>query len=256
MKRNKNSTIYSTTQKDIDIDEHNSELLKKKKIVSPKSLNFIKLTEKQKNLLEILENNKIILISGPAGTAKTFMSCYYSIKCLMDHKFEKIILTKPIQESGENLGFLPGTIEEKILPFYESFRNNFLKIIDKRTFDARYKDGVFENKPLAYLRGTGFDNSLMILDEAQNADIRSLIMFITRMGENSQIIIAGDISQYDIRNENVGLPFLESLIEGIEGVAVFRFNEEDIMRNKILIEITKRYEKAKEEGRLPKIKVK
>lgn len=189
------------------------------------------------------------------NTSKTFASCYYAINCLKTHKYEKIILTKPVQEAGENLGFLPGSIDEKIAPHYESFVTNILKFVDKKTLERNYKDGIIENKPLAYMRGANFDDCLIIGDEFQNADIRALIMFITRMGKNSKVIICGDVSQHDIGKDYVALEYLIKLIGDVQGVGVFRFSEEDIMRHPILIEITKRYEKAKrEDDKLPKVK--
>lgn len=230
------------------------ELEKKKKLVSPKVLTNIKLTKKQSELIQLINENDITIISGPGGTAKTFVSCYYALDCLKTNRFEKIILTKPVQESGENLGFLPGTIDEKISPHYESYRSTFLKLTDKNTLERNYKNGIIENTPLAFMRGASFENTLMIGDEFQNADIRSLIMFITRMGKGSKIIICGDISQYDINKENIALDFLPKLIGDIKGVGVFEFTEDDIMRHSILIEITKRYELAKNNNQLPKMK--
>ena len=164
-----------------------------------------------------------------------------------------MILTKPLKEAGEQLGFLPGEIENKIDPFYESFANNLIKIIKEPNYKKLLEKKTIQCKPLAYLRGTGFDNSLMILDEAQNATMKQLMLFITRMGKGSKIIINGDVRQYDIEKNNVALPFLmENVLKGIDEVDTFEFNEDDIMRDEILIEITKRYELLKNEGKIPK----
>jgi phosphate starvation-inducible PhoH-like protein len=225
-----------------------------KKFCSPNFLKEIKLTEKQKEVLDIFDKNKIVIITGSAGTSKTFISIYYILKSLVEHKYENVIFTKPIQEAGENLGFLPGSIEEKIDPYYESFRQNILQMIDKQTLKKRYEDGDFQDKPLAYLRGTGFRNSILFLDEAQNCDIRSLMMFVTRMGANSKIIITGDISQHDIQKDLVALPFFTKMIQTVDGVGTFHFSESDIMREPILIEITQRYEELKSKGEIPKMK--
>ncbi len=132
----------------------------KKKLVSRNVLNDIVLTEKQKDLLQEIEANDIVLISGPAGSSKTWSACYYAVLCLKTNKFDKIIFTKPIREAGEQLGFLPGDIKDKIDPHYESFRQNMLQMIDKQTLLKNYERGVFEDKPLAYLRGAGFNNCL------------------------------------------------------------------------------------------------
>jgi len=250
--RRKKTMISNVETVDNKINQE--ELEKKKKLVPPKTLNNIKLTEKQLQLVKIIDENDITIITGPGGTAKTFVTCYYALSCLKDHKFEKIILTKPVQEAGENLGFLPGTIDEKIAPHYESYRSTFLKMIDSPTLERNYKNGIIENKPLAFMRGASFENCLIIGDEFQNADIRSLIMFITRMGKGSKIIICGDISQYDIDKQYIALDYLPKLIGDIPGVGVFTFTEDDIMRHSILIEITKRYEMAKNTDLFPKKK--
>jgi len=202
----------------------------------------------------LIDVNDITIISGPAGSAKTWSACYYAVQCLKSNKFDNIIFTKPIREAGEQLGFLPGDIKDKIDPHYESFRQNILKMIDKQTLQKNYERGVFIDKPLAYLRGQSFDNALLILDEAQNCDIRDLMMFVTRMGKNSKVIICGDISQHDIKLETVAIPYFEKLIGDIPGVTTFKFDEDDIMRNGILKEITRRYEREKAEGKIPKMK--
>lgn len=216
-----------------------------KKYVHPSTLNNIKLTEKQRQLVSLISNNVISLITGPAGTAKTFTMCYYAIKLLKENKIKKIILTKPIEESGEKLGFLPGTIDEKIAPYIESFKDNFLKLIPKITYDKLIKDEVIVFRPLAYMRGVNFDNCLVLADEFQNADIRQNILLTTRLGKESNLIIAGDINQSDIDPYKVSFEYFIKMVDDIDGVGVFRFSREDIMRHPILIEITDRYENAK-----------
>jgi len=131
-----------------------------KKYVSTKVLKNVQLTPKQQELMEVIDNNQITIITGPAGSSKTFLMCYYVIDTLKKNKFEHILLTKPIQEAGEKLGALPGDVEEKINPHYESFKLNFLKMVDKQTLERNYKNSIIENKPIAYLRGTGWDNCL------------------------------------------------------------------------------------------------
>ena len=224
-----------------------------KRIVPANCLDHIRLKEKQRELLDVFDNNQIIIVNGPAGTAKTFLGCYYAIKSLKENKFKKIILTKPIQESGEKLGALPGDVEQKINPFYESFKINFGKIVGKAVLDKLYEKNYIEDRPLSYMRGATFDSAILWIDEAQNANIRQLMLFLTRMGQDSKVIISGDVRQYDISKNDVALPFFaEEVLKDIKGIAHFVFTDDDIVRNKILIEVTKRYEELKHDGKIPK----
>lgn len=203
------------------------------------------LTERQKEFSDIIQNNQIIICTGPAGTAKTFVTMYTSLKLISRGEFNKVITTKPIQESGEKLGFLPGDINEKISPYMESFVLTLEKIIGKLETKSLVDKGFIEARPLAYMRGSTFDKSIMVLDEAQNCDLRQLILFVTRMGETSKIIICGDVEQYDIAKNQSGLLDFMNIIKGIKGAASFQFEREDIVRSKILIEITDSYNKWK-----------
>jgi len=228
--------------------------VKQKKLVGTAKLSKIVLKEKQKVLIDILNKNDITVVYGPAGTSKTFVDCFYAVESLKTHKFDKIIFTKPIQESGEKLGALPGDIAQKIDPFFESFILTLNKIIDKQNTERLIKSGVIECRPFAYMRGATFDNALMILDEAQNCDIRQLMLFATRMGKDSKVIISGDVSQSDIGREHVALQFFINMMDGVEGFGEFKFDREDIQRHKILIAMTDRYEQLKSENKLPKNK--
>jgi phosphate starvation-inducible protein PhoH and related proteins len=211
------------------------------------------LTAKQRKLLQLIDENKIIIIRGPAGTGKTFMTSYYITDKIAKHddRFENFILTKPVEEAGEKLGLLPGDVKDKIGPHYESYMTNLKRMIPEKDLTKYFEKEKIAFKPLAYCRGADWTDACAILDEAQNADIRQLIMFITRMGRNSKIILTGDTKQYDIGKKSVSLDYLAELIGDVNDVAVFDFTEEDIMRDPILIEITKRYELAKSRGDVP-----
>ncbi|MBX3043293.1 MAG: PhoH family protein [Candidatus Kapabacteria bacterium] len=223
-------------------------------VESDNTIRSIILSDKQKELIETIEKNDITICTGPAGTSKTFIDCYYAVKSLKLNTFDKVLLTKPIQEAGEKLGFLPGDIESKIDPHYESYKITFQKLMKKRIFEKLLKENVIEFRPLAFMRGATFDNSLMILDEAQNCDIRQLMLFTTRMGNKSKVIISGDLHQYDINAYHVALQFFVNMVRDIKGIGVFEFEQADIVRNKILIEITERYEKLKFDEKLPRNK--
>ena len=208
----------------------------------PDLLKQVSLKPSQKEYCDKIMNNDITLCHGPAGTSKTFVACYASMKLYTEDKIQRIILSKPIQESGEKLGFLPGDIKEKIDPFMESYRTNLEKINGWDNLIKLEGDGLIEFRPLAYMRGATFDNCLMVLDEAQNADFRQLMLFITRMGKNSKVLICGDVSQYDISRDKVALPKFIEMMDGIRGMGIHTFGDSDIVRNKILIEITERYD--------------
>jgi phosphate starvation-inducible PhoH-like protein len=210
-------------------------------------LQRVELNPKQREYSDKIGVNEITLCYGPAGTSKTFTACYTALKLLCDGLISKIILVKPVQESGEKLGYLPGTVMEKLDPYIESYRSNFMKIITKNAYEQLEADGTIEFRPLAYMRGSTFDESFMILDEAQNADFRQLMLFVTRMGRDSKVLLTGDVSQYDIQANKVALPKFTELMDGIRGVGSHIFGTEDIVRNQILIEITDRYEKWKNE---------
>lgn len=205
----------------------------------------IQLTPNQRKFAETIENNQIIICTGPAGTAKTFVTMYTSLKLIGMREYDKVIITKPAQESGEKLGFLPGDINEKIAPYMESFVTTLEKMIGKLETKQFVEKGFIEPRPLAYMRGSTFDRSIMILDEAQNCDLRQLILFVTRMGETSKVIICGDVEQYDIAKNVSGLTDFMKIVGNINGAATFSFEREDIVRSKILVEITDNYNKWK-----------
>lgn len=208
----------------------------------------IELSQKQNELYKGIRNNTLTVCQGPAGTSKTFTACYTSLALLADKKIDQIILTKPIQESGENLGFLPGTVEEKVDPYMKSYFSNFEKIIGKGSFEWLKGTGQIIVEPLAYMRGTTYDRSIMLLDEAQNCTMTQLMLWVTRLGSESKAILMGDVSQYDIKKRDSKFLEFIQLIDGVQQVNNFRFGVEDIVRNKFLIDIVDRYEKWKYES--------
>ena len=206
----------------------------------------IELSPKQHELYKTIRNNTITLVQGPAGTAKTFVACYSALCLLADKKIEKIILTKPIQEAGgEVIGLLPGSIQEKTDVYMNSYFSNIERIIGKQSLSFLRSSEDVVVSPIAYMRGATFDDCIMIADEAQNMTMKQLMLWITRMGKNSRAVLMGDISQYDIKKKDSKfLEFIE-MIKGVEGVCEFRFEKEDIVRHKILIDIVDKYEEYK-----------
>jgi len=211
-------------------------------------LSHVTLKDKQSEYKDAILRNKVTFCHGPAGTSKTFTTIYAALHLLAEGKISQIILTKPIQESGEKLGFLPGTVDEKIKPFMESYMDCLAQIVGKDTANWLLAIELIKYEPLAYMRGRTFHDCIMILDEAQNADFRQLMLFISRMGKGSKVVVSGDVSQYDIEKNKVALPGFVKMLDGITGIGSFVFTKEDIMRDKILIEITDRYEKWKSEN--------
>lgn len=225
--------------------------------------NTISLTPKQQELYTGIRKNTLTICQGPAGTSKTFVACYSAIGLIADKKIDRIILTKPIQESGENLGFLPGTIEEKTDPYMQSYFSTFQKIVGKQTFEFMKAIGEIVVEPIAYMRGTTYDDCIMLLDEAQNCNMHQLMLWSTRLGKNSKAVMMGDISQYDIKKRDSKFLDFISLITGdyefreddtqsqqnyrtlLKDVYNHRFGVEDIVRNKFLIDLVDRYEKYK-----------
>jgi len=250
-----NSKSRQRTKKESFIESE--ELIEQRRINSSKRGRFtrtelersgITLNERQLELHKGIRNNTLTICQGPAGTSKTFTACYAALTLLADQKIDKIILTKPIQESGENLGFLPGTIQEKTDPFMKSYFSNFEKIIGKSSLDWMISIGEISVEPLAYMRGTTYDNAIMLMDEAQNSTMTQLMLWVTRLGNNSKAVMMGDVSQYDIkRNDSKFLNFI-NLYKNDEDIFNFQFNSKDIVRNKFLINIVEKYEKWKDEN--------
>ena len=208
-------------------------------------LQHVKLRQSQDKYHKTILSNEVTFCHGPAGTSKTFTACFTALTMLADKRIKQIILCKPIQESGEKLGHLPGGVDEKIEPFMQSFVSNLRKIIGEEITQRLLDRNIIEFKPLAYMRGDTYDDCLMILDEAQNCTFKQLMLFITRMGKTSKVVIAGDVSQYDIPKAQAGLPGFIELIKDIKGVESFAFSEDDIVRAPILKDIVNRYDKWK-----------
>ena len=207
----------------------------------------VELTPKQDILYKGIRNNILTVVHGPAGTSKTFTACYTALGLYVDGKIDKIIITKPIQESGEQLGHLPGTIEEKTAPFMKSYISNFAKIIGQQATDFMVSTGVIVVEPLAYMRGATYDDSFMMLDECQNASMKQLMLWSTRLGRDSKMIMMGDTSQFDVRRRDSGFNDFISMVDKMPDLLSFKFENCDIVRNKFLIELTNRYDKYRSE---------
>ena len=213
----------------------------------------IKFTHSQLQFFKGIQSNFLTVCTGPAGTAKTFVSCYAALDALEKKVYKQIILARPAVESGENLGFLPGTIDEKIAPYMEGYTSNMAKIVGHEMVKSLLSKKVISFEPLAFMRSKTYDDTLLILDEAQNADLRQLMLVTTRMGNMSKIIICGDVTQWDIKNRSKDLLiFIDRIINDVDSCTHFEFTREDIVRNPMLIKITDKYETYKQEKGLDK----
>jgi phosphate starvation-inducible PhoH-like protein len=221
-----------------------------KPLLSKMDFKHIKFTPNQSKLFNQIKNNTIITVTGPAGTAKTFVACYSALEHYAREACKKIILVKPAVESGDNLGFLPGTLQEKIAPFMDSYVTNMKKIIGEEKLKILIDKGVIEMKSLSHIRGSTEDESFMIMDESQNAELKQMVLFVTRMGKDSKIVICGDTTQYDMHKRRKDFPTFTGIIKGIEGITEFEFGRADIVRNPLLIAITDAYEKYKADNNL------
>lgn len=204
------------------------------KFTEVRPLNYI-----QEAYLDAIKHNDIVFGIGSAGTGKTYVSAAYAASQLYHKRIEKIILTRPNIETGASLGFLPGTLDEKYLPYLEPFDSVFTKMLGKGFYEWALKDKTIDPRPLGFMRGATFENSIVLLDEAQNATKQELKMFLTRIGKNCKIIISGDPSQSDISNS--GLLDASNRLCSIEGVEVIEFLDSDIVRSKLCKQIIMAY---------------
>ncbi len=200
-------------------------------------------THGQLELLNALKSNDIVLVNGPAGTGKTFLCVAYAIKLLRQNYVNKIVLTRPAVEAGESFGFLPGDLKEKIDPYLAPLYDALYRLIGEDTTNKYIEKKIIEIAPLAYMRGRTLDNAFIILDEAQNTTITQMLMFLTRLGFNSKMAVAGDLEQIDLKyNKDSGLKDAFYKLKAIQGIKLVTLNEEDVVRHPLVTKIIKAYQ--------------
>jgi phosphate starvation-inducible PhoH-like protein len=206
-------------------------------------------TPGQRRIVQSSIENDIVFAIGPAGTGKTYTSVALAVQALKDRKVRKIILARPAVEAGENLGFLPGDLKEKIDPYLRPLYDALEDMIDRDRLELHLTKNVIEIAPLAYMRGRTLNNAFVILDEAQNATNTQMKMFLTRIGFNSRAIITGDITQTDLpRRQESGLISIQKILQEINGIDFVYLGEEDVVRHKLVRDIINAYERFEQKN--------
>jgi phosphate starvation-inducible PhoH-like protein len=198
----------------------------------------------QKHYVDQVRGNDIVFAVGPAGTGKTYLAMAFAVRSLLDKKVRRIILTRPAVEAGERLGFLPGTLEEKVDPYLRPLYDALHDMIEADRLERFMADGTVEVAPLAFMRGRTLNDSFIVLDEAQNTTPEQMKMFLTRMGFGSKAVITGDITQTDLpRGQHSGLRDALDLIEDIRGIARVQFSDQDVVRHPLVAALIRAYDR-------------
>ncbi|MBS3806844.1 MAG: PhoH family protein [Bacteroidales bacterium] len=199
-------------------------------------------TVNQRKLVEAHQKNDLVFAVGPAGTGKTYTAIALAVKAFKEKQVRRIILTRPAVEAGENLGFLPGDMKEKLDPYLQPLYDALRDMFHPRKLTEFIEEGIIEIAPLAYMRGRTLDNAFVILDEAQNTTVNQLKMFLTRMGKNAKFIVTGDITQIDLpRKQKSGLIEGMDILQNISGISMVYFDKRDIIRHDLVKHIVEAY---------------
>jgi len=210
-----------------------------RKTIVPKTLG-------QKLYLQSILQNPVVFGIGPAGTGKTYLAMAAAVSALLKNQVERIILTRPAVEAGEALGFLPGDLREKILPYLRPLYDALQDMLDAEDVSRLTEKGVIEIAPLAYMRGRTLSNAFIVLDEAQNTTPEQMMMFLTRLGEDSRMVITGDVTQIDLpRAKQSGLLEVNRILNGIPGIEFHHFSGSDVVRHPLVLKIIEAYERYK-----------
>lgn len=201
----------------------------------------------QQRMVDAVAQSDMLFALGPAGSGKTYTAIALAVRALRNREVRRIVLSRPAVEAGERLGFLPGDLKEKIDPYLQPLYDALNDMIPAKKLESHLEEGVIQIAPLAFMRGRTLDNAFVILDEAQNTTLPQMKMFLTRMGMNSKFIITGDVTQIDLpRTQDSGLVQAIRLLKRIEGISIVELDESDIVRHRLVKEIVKAFDKAKD----------
>jgi phosphate starvation-inducible PhoH-like protein len=211
-----------------------------KKVLAPKTVN-------QRRYLEAIERNDLVIGIGPAGTGKTYLAVAMAISALMNKQVARIVLTRPAVEAGERLGFLPGTLQEKVDPYLRPLYDALYDMLDSERVEKLLERNVIEVAPIAFMRGRTLNDSFIILDEAQNCTPEQMKMVLTRQGFNSKMVVNGDVTQIDLpAGRRSGLIDATEVLRGVEGISFVQFDDKDVVRHTLVQRIVKAYERYNE----------
>lgn len=231
---------YAKAGKDFDVEDlmGTVAITARGKIIRPKTLG-------QKKYVDAIKRSSIVFGVGPAGTGKTYLAVALAVYALKNKEIDKIILTRPAVEAGEKLGFLPGDMNEKVDPYLRPLFDALQEMMGQDAYLRHIERGSIEIAPLAYMRGRTLSNSFIILDEAQNTTREQMKMFLTRMGENSRIVVTGDVTQIDLpKNVKSGMIDAIEVLDGVEGIEIVKLTAKDVVRHELVTRIIQAYEKA------------
>ena len=231
---------YAKAGKDFDVEDlmGTVAITARGKIIRPKTLG-------QKKYVDAIKRSSIVFGVGPAGTGKTYLAVALAVYALKNKEIDKIILTRPAVEAGEKLGFLPGDMNEKVDPYLRPLFDALQEMMGQDAYLRHIERGSIEIAPLAYMRGRTLSNSFIILDEAQNTTKEQMKMFLTRMGENSRIVVTGDVTQIDLpKNVKSGMIDAIEVLDGVEGIDIVKLTAKDVVRHELVTRIIQAYEKA------------
>tara|TARA_B100000029_G_scaffold241006_1_gene238194 strand:- start:2206 stop:3216 length:1011 start_codon:yes stop_codon:yes gene_type:complete len=237
--------VISSLNKDMIKDIKNQSVIQPlEEIIRTPKRSVIPRSKKQKEYVKALKTNKIVMSLGPAGTGKTYLAVAVALTMLLEKKVERIILSRPAVEAGERLGFLPGDMKDKIDPYLRPLYDSLHDLFDYNKIQKKIESGVIEIAPLAFMRGRTLKNSFAILDEAQNATRTQIKMFLTRIGDNSKLVVNGDPTQIDLPNKNQsGLIESQKILKDIKEISIINFDQNDVIRHPLVTKIVEAYQK-------------
>ena len=233
--------ILLSVKKNIEFNKSNIESFKQ--LIKTPRKSVIARSEKQSDYINALKENDIIISLGPAGTGKSFLAVSVAVTLLMEKKIERVILSRPAVEAGEKLGFLPGDMKEKVDPYLRPLYDALYELFGTDKIDKKIETGEIEIAPLAFMRGRTLKNCFAILDEAQNATETQIKMFLTRIGENSKLVVNGDPSQIDLINKSQsGLIKSKNILKDLKEIKVIEFDHKDVVRHPLVSKIIRAYQ--------------